>query len=414
MLINTNESAAQTFRGFYSRNFNPNPPIPELGGFLPKLLVTFDAVPGDVNFDGLVNIFDVNLVSAHWGEGGPAGDANGDLMVDIFDINLISANWHPGGGAAVPEPAAIVMLGFGVGLFVGGRLTFAARRANVESMRAVCGFRWCSRGSGVGVAPEDCPRMRVADAHSRSPWDANLSLSIAAMRFSPRKARRAEHRFGGFTLLEILVVIAIIGILVALLLPAVQAARESARRTGCTNNLKQMGVALTTYHDTYATLPAAVSDDWGGSPQLHSWAVFILPYVEQGPLYSHYDFAAGQNAEVNRPVVSTPLSIYLCPSSDDTYYEGDGHYAKGDYAAASGIEPIVNGGAMFPASSVSFNTITDGLSNTVLVGELYYHNLGWARGSAAGTTGGGGGGGAAFSRGVSRWWSCNSPCASRD
>jgi hypothetical protein len=60
---------------------------------------------------------------------------------------------------------------------------------------------------------------------------------------------------------------------------------------------------------------------------------------------------------------------------------------------------------------VKFQAITDGLSKTFLVGELYYHNLGWARGSAAGTTGGGGGGGAAFCRGVSRWWSCNSPCA---
>jgi prepilin-type processing-associated H-X9-DG protein len=93
------------------------------------------------------------------------------------------------------------------------------------------------------------------------------------------------------------------------------------------------------------------------------------------------------------------------------YYEGDGGYAKGDYAASSGVEPVTNGGPMYPASRIPFRKITDGLSKTLLVGELYYHNLGWARGSAAGTTGGGGGGGAAFSRGVSRWWSCNGPCA---
>ena len=215
----------------------------------------------------------------------------------------------------------------------------------------------------------------------------------------------------GFTLVELLVVIAMIGLLCAILLPAIQAARESARRTGCINNLRQIGVALTSYHGSYSKLPAAVSDNWGGSQQLHSWTIFILPYLEETALHALYSFRAGQNAAVNRPVVSTWLSIYSCPSSDNAYYEGDGHYAKGDYAASSGVEPVANGGAMYPASRVPFKKITDGLSKTFLVGELYYHNLGWARGSAAGTTGGGGGGGAAFSRGVSRWWSCNSPCA---
>jgi prepilin-type N-terminal cleavage/methylation domain-containing protein/prepilin-type processing-associated H-X9-DG protein len=218
-------------------------------------------------------------------------------------------------------------------------------------------------------------------------------------------------RPAGFTLVELLVVIAVVGILIALLLPAIQAARESARRTSCTSNMRQLGVALATYHDVFGVLPAAVADDWGGSTQLHSWAVFILPYIEETPLYNQYDFAAGHNAAVNRPVVSTRVAIYCCPSSDDAYYEGDGHYYKGDYAACSGTEPVENGGPMFPASRVPFRKITDGLSSTFLVGELYFHNLGWARGSAAGTTGGGGGGGAAFSRGVSRWWSCNSPCA---
>ena len=68
-------------------------------------------LPGDVNNDGFVDIFDVNVVSAHWGEAGPAGDANGDMMVDIFDINLISANWTPedGSALAVPEPAAVLL-----------------------------------------------------------------------------------------------------------------------------------------------------------------------------------------------------------------------------------------------------------------------------------------------------------------
>ncbi len=65
--------------------------------------------PGDVNFDGVVNIFDVNLVSAHWGESGPAGDANGDMMVDIFDVNMISSNWSPPQSSPVPEPSTITL-----------------------------------------------------------------------------------------------------------------------------------------------------------------------------------------------------------------------------------------------------------------------------------------------------------------
>jgi hypothetical protein len=75
--------------------------------------------PGDVNFDGVVNIFDVNLVSAHWGEAGPAGDANEDGVVDIFDVNLISANWTAIGVTAVPEPSTLVLAALALGGLVG-------------------------------------------------------------------------------------------------------------------------------------------------------------------------------------------------------------------------------------------------------------------------------------------------------
>ena len=83
---------------------------PQSAGIMSYLLTPVTPLPGDVNFDGVVDIFDINLLSAHWGETGSAGDANGDMILDIFDINMISSNWTPTGGAgsaatAVPEPA---------------------------------------------------------------------------------------------------------------------------------------------------------------------------------------------------------------------------------------------------------------------------------------------------------------------
>ena len=105
----------------------------------------------------------------------------------------------------------------------------------------------------------------------------------------------------GFTLIELLVVIAIIAVLIALLLPAVQAAREAARRSQCTNNLKQLGLAVHNYHQQMNCLPAEnmfigpniANYGWGWCA---SWAVFMLPNLEQNPLYNAYNFALGADA----------------------------------------------------------------------------------------------------------------------
>jgi len=128
---------------------------------------------------------------------------------------------------------------------------------------------------------------------------------------------------GAFTLVELLVVIAIIGILIALLLPAVQAAREAARRAQCTNNAKQLALALHNYHDVYKMFPL----NYGGNQTYawncngHSWMTGILPFVEQQPLWDQidWDLPLGDvnNVNVNTTVAQTVIPAFLCPSDSN-------------------------------------------------------------------------------------------------
>jgi len=221
----------------------------------------------------------------------------------------------------------------------------------------------------------------------------------------------------GFTLVELLVVITIIGILVALLLPAVQAAREAARRLQCGNNLKQISLALHQYHTSWGRFPP--SSVWKPRSQgteanhdqyFENWVVLILPYIEQQALYDKFErtsdgeFAPLTSSE-NEEWRGTVLPFMLCPS--DTYNRqpfngssngqankmGDG-WARGNYAAnaslahpydhlhnyrnrySPGIEKeryfFVKGlqGVMGDNVSVGSAQITDGMSNTILLGEI--------------------------------------------
>lgn len=135
-----------------------------------------------------------------------------------------------------------------------------------------------------------------------------------------------EPRRSGFTLIELLVVIAIIAVLIALLLPAVQQAREAARRTQCKNNLKQLGLALHNFHDTYSRFPPGCANDktphgthstgagWGSS-----WKVYILPYIDQAPIFSRWVFdgtsSGYTNANNGAMINGLTISGYRCPSS---------------------------------------------------------------------------------------------------
>jgi prepilin-type N-terminal cleavage/methylation domain-containing protein len=119
----------------------------------------------------------------------------------------------------------------------------------------------------------------------------------------------------GFRLVELLFVIAVIGVLIAMLFPARRSAREAARRTQCQNNLKQIALALQNYEEVFHCLPPAYTVDADGKP-LHSWRTLILPYLEQKPLYDTIDLTKAWDDPANKSAYETAVSVYRCPSAN--------------------------------------------------------------------------------------------------
>jgi prepilin-type N-terminal cleavage/methylation domain-containing protein len=225
-----------------------------------------------------------------------------------------------------------------------------------------------------------------------------------------RSSSLSRHR-SAFTLVELLVVIAIIGVLVALLLPAVQAAREAARRTQCINHLKQIGVAMHNYNDTFNALPNCRRD------ANNTWMVTILPQLEQRALYEQWNLSSSSASFYSQtaPCRETKVSVYFCPSrrssgtarltdeprdnqttplfasapGDYAMCTGDASVNTGDYWQDNGVQapangvgilwngkmsttpPVLPGGPAFKV--VSFREITDGTSNTLLAGDKHVY-----------------------------------------
>ena len=211
----------------------------------------------------------------------------------------------------------------------------------------------------------------------------------------------------GFTLVELLVVIAIIGALVGILLPAVSSARESARRSRCANNLKQIGLGLLSYNSTMGHFPKGSGISKRRAIAGLSWNVFILPHIEQQALYDVIaPDADGVSSTLNLVSKTHEVPIYVCPSAPTVVgYSPDGvpvtvllpkRLRESNYAGVGGAGRVQGSvvdledqecgdyftdGVLYPDSQITLAHIKDGQSNTLMVGERHYFAGDWTYGS---------------------------------
>ncbi len=246
-----------------------------------------------------------------------------------------------------------------------------------------------------------------------------LGLRRRPCGFAPRSSRPADRqrsgRSRGFTLVELLVVITVVGVLMGLTVTAVQQVREAGRRSGCTNNLRQIGLALHHYQSSRQEFPVGCLECRFGSARpgkrmrMIAWNVALLPLLEQENVYRLFDYEYPAKSEQNREAVASVVPLFLCPSTIRSAYtsgdiNGDGTWQPGedmaytDYGGIYGVEgPGRNApfgsfhylndrslGVMLYEEATPTSEVHDGLSNTVVVGECsgrgYQQQAEWANG----------------------------------
>ena len=207
-----------------------------------------------------------------------------------------------------------------------------------------------------------------------------------------QKRHRSICRPEAFTLVELLVVIAIIGILIGMLLPAVQQVREAARRASCLNNCVQIGLAIHNYEFANEHLPQGVINETGPivnvpKGQHVSFLVQLLSYLEQQGIANNFDQSAGAYAPENAAARKMDIPTFQCPSYSWDQTLGDIDFSYNNYAGCHhGSETPIdkdNNGVLFLNSVITFGDIKDGASNTLLIGEMLPQkgHLGWASGT---------------------------------
>lgn len=200
--------------------------------------------------------------------------------------------------------------------------------------------------------------------------------------------RQKTGKRGGFSLVELLVVVAILAILLGLLLPAVQKVREAANRMSCSNNLRQLGLAFMNYESVAGAFPPMNGSDPGFGTRVH-WPVRLLPFLEQEALYRDYNRSIDWNQPGNLPAATTRVAGFLCPSvavgrSGPNAFGGGRELAAIDYTPMRDIDPQLlatglvampaqNLGALWqhgmPSAGTRLVEFADGVSNTLLLGE---------------------------------------------
>ena len=305
----------------------------------PEVVLTVVVGNADFDSDGDVDGADFLRWQAGFdtGDSLATGDANADGMVDAADLEIWRAQYGStaaaGSHAAVPEPAlACAILSAALAVIMSGRGWFALPR----------------RRDGLGT--------RAA-----------------------------------FTLVELLVVITIISVLVGLLLPAVQAAREASRRTSCGNNLKQLGLALQSYHDQFGAFPPGSRFHETDRMPGISWRVLLLPYIEQAPLYEAISPLPNGGA-ADWTATYQELRLLSCPSAERSptaakasHYDSVAGAGRGEHVwdledATCG--DLALDGVLYPASHTRMAQIVDGTSHTVTIGERIYALTDWMTGAS--------------------------------